>query len=205
MTTIGVLALQGAFIEHERMLQGIGVATRHVTLPRHLDGLDGLVLPGGESTTIGKLMVEWKLLDPLRELGRSGFPMYGSCAGAIVLAKDAGRDQPLLGLMDLHAARNAFGRQVDSFQAELAIPVLGERPFPGIFIRAPKFLGVGPGVEPLCRLPDGTIVAAQQGTLLAVSFHAELTDDARLHRYFLDMVSRRGSTGPAALMGTTVQ
>jgi 5'-phosphate synthase pdxT subunit len=205
VTTIGVLALQGAFIEHERMLQGLGVEARRVTLPRHLDGLDGLVIPGGESTTIGKLMVEWKLLDPLRELGRAGLPMYGSCAGAIVLAKDTGRPQPLLGLMDVQVARNAFGRQVDSFQADLSIPVLGERPFPGVFIRAPKFASVGPGVEALCRLPDGTIVAAQQGALLAVSFHAELTDDARLHRYFLDMVRRRGPARSAAPMGTAVQ
>lgn len=205
MATIGVLALQGAFIEHERMLQRLGVETRRVTLPRHLAGLDGLVIPGGESTTIGKLMVEWKLLDPLRELGRDGLPMYGSCAGAIVLAKAAGRDQPLLGLMDVHVARNAFGRQVDSFQAELQIPVLGERPFPGVFIRAPKFADVGPGVEPLCRLADGTIVAAQQGTLLAVSFHAELTDDTRLHRYFLDVVRHRAGAPGVAPMGREVR
>jgi pyridoxal 5'-phosphate synthase pdxT subunit len=201
MTTVGVLALQGAFIEHEQMLQGLGVAVRRVTLPRHVEGLDGLVIPGGESTTIGKLMVEWKLLEPLRAFGLSGAPIFGSCAGAIVLARDVGRDQPLLGLMDLHVARNAFGSQVESFQADLTVPVLGTAPFPGIFIRAPKITGVGPGVETLCTLPDGSIVAAQQGNLLAVSFHAELTRDTRLHAYFLRLTGRATDSQP--LVGAT--
>lgn len=179
------------------MLQRLGVAVRRVTLPRHLDGLDGLVIPGGESTTIGKLMVEWRLLEPLRAFGRSGAAMYGSCAGAIVLARDVGRDQPLLGLMDLRVARNAFGRQIESFQAQLRVPVLGERPFPGVFIRAPKIVAVGPGVEALCTLDDGSVVAAQQDHLLAVSFHAELTDDTRLHEYFLGLAGWRSPSGAA--------
>jgi len=197
VTTIGVLALQGAFIEHEQMLQRLGVAVRRVTLPRHLDGLDGLIIPGGESTAIGKLIVEWRLLEPLRAFGRSGGAMYGSCAGAIVLARDVGREQPLLGLMDLRVARNAFGRQIESFQAQLQVPVLGERHFPGVFIRAPKILAVGPGVEALCTLDDGSVVAAQQGHLLAVSFHAELTDDTRLHEYFLGLAGWRSPAGAA--------
>ncbi|MGI8915986.1 MAG: pyridoxal 5'-phosphate synthase glutaminase subunit PdxT [Chloroflexota bacterium] len=199
-TTIGVLALQGAFIEHEQMLQRLGVAVRRVTLPQHLEGLDGLIIPGGESTTIGKLMVEWKLLEPLRAFGRSGAAIFGSCAGAIVLARDVGREQPLLGLMDLQVARNAFGRQIESFQSELQVPVLGERPFPGVFIRAPKISAVGPGVAALCTLADGSIVAAQQGNLLAVSFHAELTDDTRLHEYFLGLTQR---SSDARLAGRT--
>jgi 5'-phosphate synthase pdxT subunit len=195
-TTIGVLALQGAFVEHEAMLRRLGVVTRRVTLPEHLAGLDGLVIPGGESTTIGKLMVEWGLLDAIRAFGQAGQPIFGSCAGAIVLARDVGRDQPLLGLMELQVERNAFGRQVDSFETDLHIPVLGERAFPGIFIRAPKIVGVGPDATALCRLDDGAIVAARQGKLLAVSFHAELTDDTRLHHYFLGLVREAGEESP---------
>jgi pyridoxal 5'-phosphate synthase pdxT subunit len=202
VTTVGVLALQGAFIEHEHMLERLGVTVRRVTLPRHLDGLDGLVIPGGESTTIGKLMVEWRLLEPLRAFGRSGAAMYGSCAGAIVMARDVGREQPLLGLMDLRVARNAFGRQIESFQAQLRVPVLGERPFPGVFIRAPKIFAVGPDVETLCTLDDGSVVAAQQGHLLAVSFHAELTSDTRLHEYFLGLAGRRAPVGTARAHAT---
>jgi 5'-phosphate synthase pdxT subunit len=200
VATIGVLALQGAFIEHEQMLQRLGADVRRVTLPRHLAGLSGLIIPGGESTTIGKLMVEWELLEPLRAFGRSGVPIYGSCAGAIVLAHDVGRDQPLLDLMDLRVERNAFGRQAESFQADLQIPILGDAAFPGVFIRAPKIVATGAGVDILCTLPDGSIVAAQQQQMLAVSFHAELTGDTRLHAYFLAMAedaaqSRKGGRG----------
>ena len=198
MATIGVLALQGAFVEHEAMLRRLGADVVRVTLPRHLELIDGLVIPGGESTTIGKLMVEWQLLEPLRALGVSGLPILGSCAGAIVLAKDVGREQPLLALMDLRVVRNAFGRQVDSFQVALTIPVLGEDPFPGVFIRAPKLFPTSEVVHVLCRLEDGSEVAAQQGFLLAVSFHAELTEDTRLHRYFLSMV-RRGADNTAGV------
>jgi len=201
VTTIGVLALQGAFIEHERVLKRLEVETRRVTLPGHLDGLNGLVIPGGESTTIGKLMVEWELLEPIRDFGRAGNPILGSCAGAIVLAGGAGHDQPLLRLMDLQVERNAFGRQVESFEAPLCIPALGDRPFPGIFIRAPKFTALGPAVCSLCRLSDGAVVAAQQGALLAVSFHAELTSDLRLHQYFLGLVDRTETEPKSASAG----
>ncbi len=200
---IGVLALQGAFIEHEAMLASIGVATRRVTLPRHLAGIGGLVIPGGESTTIGKLMVEWELLDPIRHLGKLGMPVFGSCAGAILLAKDAGREQPLLELMDLRVERNAFGRQVDSFKTALEIPVLGTEPFPGVFIRAPRIVATGSGVQVLCTLPDGSIVAARQNNLLAVSFHAELTEDTRLHRYFVSMVERAAETNKHSVLDGT--
>lgn len=187
MATIGVLALQGAFVEHEATMGRLGMDVREVRLPEHLDGLDGLIIPGGESTTIGKLLVEWRLLDPLRARARDGFALYGSCAGAILMARDVGREQPRLGIMDIVVERNAFGRQVDSFETPLDIPVLGDRPFPGVFIRAPKIVRVGPGVEVLGRLADGTIVAARQGRHLAVAFHAELTPDDRLHRYFLEL------------------
>lgn len=184
---IGVLALQGAFIEHEQMLRRLGVEAVEVRLPEHLDGLDGLIIPGGESTTIGKLATDFGLLEPLRRFAAER-PTWGTCAGLIFLARDAGRDQPLLGLMDVTVARNAFGRQVDSFEADLDVPALGERPFPAVFIRAPLIEQVGPDVEVLARLEDGRVVAARQGRLLATAFHPELTGDDRLHRLFLGMV-----------------
>lgn len=183
----GVLALQGDFAEHAVMLRRLGHAAVEVRWPRHLDGLHGLIIPGGESTTIGKLAVQYDLLDPIREFAKRQ-PVWGTCAGAILLSRDAGRDQPLLGLMDLGVARNAFGRQVDSFEIELDVPALGNtRPFHAVFIRAPLIERVGPGVSVLARLPDGRIVAAQQGRLLATSFHPELTGDDRFHRYFTSL------------------
>ena len=181
----GVLGLQGDFREHLDTFQRLGTEAVDVRRPEQLDEIDALVIPGGESTTIGKLLVEWKLLEPLRARAQDGFPVYGSCAGAIIMARDVGRDQPRLAIMDIVVERNAFGRQVDSFETPLTIPALGDLPFPGVFIRAPKIVGVGPGVDVLARLSDGTIVAAQQGPHLAVSFHAELTPDVRLHEYFL--------------------
>jgi|SRR5579859_1594102 len=187
MAPVGVLALQGAFAEHEAMLRELGADVRRVTLPQHLDELCGLVIPGGESTTIGKLLVEWDLLDPIRYFADSGKPIYGSCAGMIVMARDVGRDQPRLGIMDIVVERNAFGRQIDSFEVPLRVPALGAEPFPGVFIRAPRIVQTGPDVVVLARLDDGTAVAARQGRHLAVSFHAELTPDLRLHRYFLDL------------------
>ena len=188
---IGILALQGAFIEHEHVLEGLGVETVEVRLPGHLAGLDGLIIPGGESTTIGKLAVDFGLLEPLRRFAARR-PTWGTCAGLIFLARDAGRAQPLLGLMDVVVARNAFGRQVDSFEAALDVPVLGGEPFPAVFIRAPMIERVGPGVEPLARLADGQVVAARQGHLLATAFHPELSGDARFHRLFLSMVADPG-------------
>lgn len=192
---IGVLALQGAFIEHEKMLQRLGAATVEVRLPRDLDGVDGVIIPGGESTTMGKLAVQYNLLEPLRELARSGKPVWGTCAGLIFMAKNVGRDQPLLGLMDVTVQRNAFGRQVDSFEANLNIKgVDGDQPFHAIFIRAPLIEAVGEGVDVLARVEKDNrevIVAAQQGNLLVTSFHPELSNDDRFHRYFLKMAGSK--------------
>ena len=184
---IGILALQGAFLEHEQMLRSLGVETIKVRLPEHLDGLDGLIMPGGESTTIGKLATEFGLLAPLREFAAVR-ATWGTCAGLIFLAREVGRAQPLLGLMDVTVQRNAFGRQVDSFETDLSVPLLGERPFPAVFIRAPSIKRAGPDVEVLARLGNGCIVAARQGHLLATAFHPELTGDDRFHRLFLEMV-----------------
>ena len=188
---IGVLALQGAFIEHEKMLQRLGVEAVEVRLPKDLDGVDGVIIPGGESTTIGKLAVQYHLIEPLRELAQSGKPLWGTCAGLIFMAKDVQRDQPLLGLMDVTVQRNAFGRQVDSFEANINIKgVDGDKPFHAIFIRAPLIESVGAGVEVLARVEkdnEEVIVAAQQGNLLVTSFHPELSNDDRFHRYFVKM------------------
>jgi len=187
---IGVLAAQGAFAEHATALQAVGVEPVEVRLPRHLDGIDGLILPGGESTTIGKLLRRWELIEPIRDLAATGLPLWGTCAGMILLARelvDGTPDQPLLGLMDATVRRNAFGRQVDSFEADLDVARLGEPTFHAVFIRAPRIERVGETVEVLAMLEDGTIVAAQQGALLATSFHPELTDDRRLHRYFASL------------------
>jgi len=183
---VGVLAIQGDFAEHLAALRRLGAEAREVRLPAHLDGLTGLIIPGGESTTIGKLMVDFGLLEPLRAFGRER-PVWGTCAGAILLSKDVRREQPLLGLMDITVQRNAFGRQVDSFEADLAIGPLGERPFHAVFIRAPIIESVSPPAEVLSALPDGRIVAARQGHLLATSFHPELTGDDRFHQFFLSL------------------
>jgi 5'-phosphate synthase pdxT subunit len=186
---IGVLALQGAFREHVDRLKRLGAEAVEVRRREQLEGLDGLIIPGGESTTIGKLAVKYDLLAPIGAMAREGKPVWGTCAGMIVLAKDIGpHDQPLIGVMDIHVRRNAFGRQVDSFEADLTAPALGDEPFRGVFIRAPLIESVGRGVEVLARLDDGTIVAARQENLLATAFHPELTDDDRFHRYFLSQV-----------------
>lgn len=188
---IGVLALQGDFAEHVAMLRRVGAEAVEVRLPGHLDGLHGLVIPGGESTTIGKLAVDFELMEPLREFGKRR-AVWGTCAGMIFLSKDVGRDQPLLGLMDIVVQRNAFGRQVDSFEADLDIPELkratgSDAPFHAVFIRAPIIESVSGEARILASTPDGRIVAAQQGRLLATSFHPELTDDTRFHEYFLSL------------------
>jgi 5'-phosphate synthase pdxT subunit len=184
---IGILAIQGDFAEHIVMLKRFGVETAEVRLPSHLDGLDGLILPGGESTTIGKLSVDFGLLEPLREFGRL-HAVWGTCAGAIFLSKDARRSQPLLGIMDITVKRNAFGRQVDSFEADLDIAALNSpAPYHAVFIRAPIIESVFGEAGALAALPDGRIVAAQQGKLLATSFHPELTQDTRFHEYFLSL------------------
>lgn len=191
---IGVLALQGAFVEHEAMLRRIGAQTWQVRLPRDLEGLDGLILPGGESTSIGFLAERRGLLEPLQEFARSGRPVWGTCAGMILLAKeivDGIPGQPILGLMNITVRRNAFGRQVNSFETDLEVPALGDPPFPAVFIRAPVIERVGPEVEVLARLEDGAPVAVRQGNLLATAFHPELTADPRFHRYFLAMVKQK--------------
>jgi 5'-phosphate synthase pdxT subunit len=189
---IGVLALQGDFIEHERVLRRLGVEVVEVRLPQHLDDLDGLIIPGGESTTIGKLATEYQLMEPLRQFGRQK-PLWGTCAGTIFLSQDARRAQPLLGLMDIRVERNAFGRQVDSFEVDLDVPALkavngSGQPYHAVFIRAPLIESVGPDAEVLSHLEDGRIVAAQQGHLLATAFHPELTEDDRFHRYFIHLI-----------------
>ncbi len=172
---IGVLAIQGDFAEHIGMLKRLGVETTEVRLPAQLAGLDGLIIPGGESTTIGKLAVDYQLLEPLRKFGET-HAMWGTCAGAIFLSKDARRSQPLLGIMDITVERNAFGRQVNSFEADLDIPELGEGgPYHAIFIRAPIIESVQGSASVLTTLPDGRIIAARQGQMLATSFHPELT------------------------------
>jgi 5'-phosphate synthase pdxT subunit len=192
MTKVGVLALQGAFIEHEKTLRSLGVEAVEVRLPKDLDGLDALIIPGGESTTIGKLAVAYGLVEPLRVFAQEK-PTWGTCAGMIFLAKDIGIDrQPLLGLMDIQVNRNAFGRQVDSFETDLHIDGLSDasEPFHAVFIRAPvvTHADLDKGVRVLSQLADGRIVAVQQGHLLATAFHPELTDDSRLHRYFLSLI-----------------
>ena len=206
---VGVLALQGDFAEHVAALRRLRrrpangsnghaanvaqeveaeVEVVEVRLPADLARVDALIIPGGESTTIGKLLVEYRLLEPLRVRIAGGLPVFGTCAGAIVLAKDiGGLDQPLIGAMDLTVRRNAFGRQLQSFEADLTVPALGTPELRAVFIRAPAILSVGPDVEVLARLDSETIVAAHQGNLLATTFHPELTDDTRLHRYFVEM------------------
>lgn len=190
---IGVLALQGAFAEHIHILEKIGVKAVEVRLPNEMADIDGLIIPGGESTTIGKLAVRFGLTEPIRYLA-STRPIWGTCAGAIFLAKDPRYNQPLLGLMDIRVRRNAFGRQVESFEIDLDVPEIAtaesSHPFHGVFIRAPLIESVGPDVQVLARLPDGRIVAARHGNLLATSFHPELTGDDRFHRYFLSFKSR---------------
>jgi len=187
---IGVLASQGAFIEHIAKLRQLGVEAVPVRLPEELEGLDGLIIPGGESTSISKLMVDYKLADKIKSLAKSGLPVLGTCAGLILMAKGNSADYPEpLGIMDVTARRNAFGRQMESFETELVIPALGEKPFPGVFIRAPFIEQVNGKVEVLARLADGAVVAVRQGKLLALAFHPELTDDLRFHQYFLDIIA----------------
>ncbi len=190
---IGVLAAQGAFIEHIAILRQIGVEALPIRLPQELKGLDGLIIPGGESTTITKLLQDYNLIGEIRNLAKNGLPIFGTCAGMVLLANeisDRNGVEPL-GVMKIRVRRNAFGRQRESFETELSIPVLGKKPFPGVFIRAPMIEQVNSEVEILASLADGTSVAARQGKLLASAFHPELTDDLRFHRYFLDIVAGR--------------
>ncbi|MCL8207397.1 MAG: pyridoxal 5'-phosphate synthase glutaminase subunit PdxT [Actinomycetia bacterium] len=186
---VGVLAIQGDVREHRRILQQLGVDAPEVRTPADLEGVDGLVIPGGESTTIGLLMDEAGLVSVLRTRITGGFPVYGTCAGLILLARDVEGPEPRrIGLMDITAARNAFGRQIASFEARVPIPVLGAEPFPAVFIRAPRVTRVGPGVRPLAYW-QGEVVMAEEGSMLVSSFHPELTADLRVHEYFLRKVT----------------
>jgi 5'-phosphate synthase pdxT subunit len=190
---IGILALQGDFAEHRVMLQRLGITVVEVRLPKQLEGLSGLIIPGGESTTIAKLAVNFNLMEPLCEFGKEK-AIWGTCAGAIFMSRDAHRSQPLLQLMDITVERNAFGRQVNSFEMDLDIPALLEidpsgQPFHAVFIRAPLIETVQADAHALAKLADGRIVAAQQGRLLATAFHPELTGDDRFHRYFLQLAA----------------
>lgn len=184
----GVLGLQGDFAEHLATLDRIGVDGVDVRRPEQLDEIDALIIPGGESTTIGKLASQYGIVEKLRDRAAEGMPVWGTCAGAIFIAKDVpGHPHPLASLMDMTVERNAFGRQIDSFEADLDVEQLGDKPFHAVFIRAPRITRVGPGVEVLAKLEDDTVVAARQGRLLATSFHPELTRDERFHRYFLSL------------------
>ncbi|CCF83013.1 pyridoxal 5'-phosphate synthase glutaminase subunit PdxT [Nitrolancea hollandica] len=192
MPVIGVLALQGAFIEHIEKLKRLGIETREVRLPADLEGLDGLIIPGGESTTIGKLIDRFGLREPITRMAAEGTAIWGTCAGMILVAREVdqetrARSQPLLGLMDMTVRRNAFGSQLESFETALDIPEMGGPPFPAVFIRAPIISTIGPGVQVLARLPGGEIVAARQGNLIATAFHPELTTDDRLHAWFASL------------------
>ena len=187
---IGVLGLQGDFREHVETLRMMGVETLVVKLPEDLELIDGLIIPGGESTTMGRIMVEVGLKEPLREKIEEGMPVFGTCAGMILLSKRVeGYEQPLLEVLDVEIERNAYGRQVESFEVDIEIPELGDRPFRAIFIRAPKIKKLGEGVEVLAEY-DGDPVLVRQGNILASSFHPELTQDTRVHEYFMRMVGR---------------
>ena len=188
--TVGILALQGDFREHEEVLCRIGVATHLIRLPEQLDFVDRLIIPGGESTTIGKLLVLYNLLEPIRSRAEAGMPLWGTCAGAILMAKhiaDGRPEQPSLAVMNITARRNAFGRQNESFTTELSVSCLGKKPLSATFIRAPILEQPESRVKILATLPDGKIVAAQEGKLLATCFHPELHSDDRLHQYFVQL------------------
>lgn len=187
---LGVLALQGAFREHRLMLERCGAEVTEVRSPEQLDNLAGLVIPGGESTTMGKLMVRWGLLDKIRERHAAGMGIYGTCAGMILLAKEiVGSDQPRLGLMDIIVRRNAFGRQRESFEADLVIPEFGSKPLRAVFIRAPYVESAGANVQVLAQV-NGKTVIARQGRCLVTAFHPELTNSDQVHRYFMDMLNK---------------
>tara|TARA_B100001146_G_scaffold197928_1_gene187068 strand:- start:14 stop:631 length:618 start_codon:yes stop_codon:yes gene_type:complete len=200
---VGVLALQGGFREHTTTLRRLGVVSREVRLPYQLEGLDGLIVPGGESTTIGKLAVDYGFVDPIKGFAKGGRPVWGTCAGAIFLAKPSGARQPVLGLIDVVIERNAFGRQIDSFEANIETDLLpdleseglgvgsNKHEFLGVFIRAPIIVAVGPSVDVVGKLVTGEVVAARDNNLLVTVFHPELTNDCRFHEYFLRMSGER--------------
>jgi 5'-phosphate synthase pdxT subunit len=204
---IGVLALHGAFIEHMAILRTIGVEPIAVRLPEDLAGVSGLIMPGGESTTMRKLVARWGLRQPVMDLAASGAPILGTCAGMIVLAREiVGGEEPVFPLLDVTVERNAFGRQLDSFETDLSVPALGDRPVHAIFIRAPIIGRVGPGVEVLARLPDQRVVAVRQRNVIAISFHPELAGETRFHRLVVTMAAEHDepAAGPGRRPGETV-
>ena len=185
---IGILGVQGAFVEHRAILDSMGVESTIVRLPDDLDGLSALILPGGESTTMRKLIARWGLRDPILDLAASGAPMLGTCAGMILLARHiVDGDEPVLPLLDVSVKRNAFGRQLDSFEADVDVPLLGETPVHGVFIRAPVIEEVGPGVDVLARIADGRVVAVRDRNVIATAFHPELAGEPRFHRLLATM------------------
>jgi 5'-phosphate synthase pdxT subunit len=193
---IGVLALQGAFREHLDTLDAIGIEGVRVREPADLDGVSGLILPGGESTTMRHLIRRWGLRDPILDLARSGAPLFGTCAGMIVLSTEIeGGEEPVLPLLDVTVERNAFGRQLDSFETELDVPILGNTPVHAVFIRAPVIDSTGPDVDVLARLEDGRIVAVRQRNVLATAFHPELAGETRFHRLVAAMASEHDDPG----------
>lgn len=187
---IGVLALQGAFREHLDTLVAIGVEGVRVREPRDLDGVSGLILPGGESTTMRQLISRWGLRGPIMDLARSGAPIFGTCAGMIVLSTEiVGGEEPVLPLLDVSVQRNAFGRQLESFEADLSVPILGDTPVHAVFIRAPIIERTGPDVDVLARLDDGRVVAVRERNVVATSFHPELAGETRFHRLVATMAA----------------
>ena len=190
MAVIGVLALQGDFAEHIKLLEAIGVEATEVRLVDDLRKIRALIIPGGESTTIVQLMDTFKLTEEIRGLVKDGMPTWGTCAGMIILAKEITGDRPKpLGLMDIRVRRNAYGSQVDSFETDVSVPVLGEDPFHAVFIRAPAIEDIGPEVKSLADLSEHGVIAARQENMLVTAFHPELTKDQRFHSYFLSMSS----------------
>jgi 5'-phosphate synthase pdxT subunit len=193
---IGVLALQGAFAEHVTALRAIGVEAVEVRLPEHLDDVDGLILPGGESTAMRRLIDRWGMRQPILDLAATGAPLFGTCAGMIILAREiAGGEEPVLPLLDVTVERNAFGRQLDSFEADLRVPLLGDTPVHAVFIRAPVIERVGPGVDILASLADGRIVAVRERNVIAISFHPELAGETRFHRLVAMMAAEHADPG----------
>jgi 5'-phosphate synthase pdxT subunit len=196
---IGVLAVQGDFAEHLATLRSIGVDGTEVRLPGDLASIDGLILPGGESTAIRRLIDRWGLREPILELARSGAPLFGTCAGMIVMARDiADGDPSVLPLLDVSVRRNAFGRQLDSFETELAVPILGDQPVHAVFIRAPIIERTGPGVDVLATLDDGRIVAVRERNVIATSFHPELAGETRFHRLMATMAAEHADPAEGA-------
>lgn len=193
---IGVLALQGAFAEHVASLRAVGAEPVEVRLPAQLDDVDGLIIPGGESTTMRKLIARWEMREPILDLAARGAPIFGTCAGMIVLAQEiAGGEEPVLPLLDVTVERNAFGRQLDSFETELDVPLLGDRPVHAVFIRAPVIERVGPDVDVMASLADGRIVAVRQRNVIATSFHPELSGETRFHRLVTTMAAEHADPG----------